>query len=282
VAVNSKENELKKKLFIIGSNARLAKAIINHYQSFELVLPPRSIYESWGNKEKEEEIFNYFQPKLAKNSLIFIASGILNSTDNNEVINSVNLQLPWNVILALNGLDVQIITFGTILEKLRLTNNNYVRSKIELSDRISELKENLPKVTHFRLHTLYGYGLPSPFMFLGQIYEAIKNKSKFNMSSGFQIREYHHLDDVAYAVDRLIRSNILGISEVTAGKGIQLRDLASTVFKAFNLEHLIKIGSIEIKHKEKLSNDYKINPNLSCSNFRNPTEGVVAYLKGII
>jgi nucleoside-diphosphate-sugar epimerase len=102
------------------------------------------------------------------------------------------------------------------------------------------------------------------------------------MSSGFQIRENHHLDDVAYAVDRLIRSNILGISEVTAGKGIQLRDLASTVFKAFNLEHLIKIGSIEIKHKEKLSNDYKINPNLSCSNFRNPTEGVVAYLKGII
>lgn len=280
--VNLKKKSVQKKIFIIGSNARLAKAIINYYKSFELVLLPRSTYKNWGERNKQNEIFSYFQSEVSKNSLIFITSGILNSNQKEEMINAVNFHLPWNIISALKNMDIQIITFGTILEKMRLTDNNYVRSKIELSDRISTLDVGLARISHFRLHTLYGYDAPSPFMFLGQIFDSIKSKSEFKMSSGFQIREYHHFDDVVKAIDHLINLNILGISEITSGKGIQLRELAFTIFKAFNLQHLINIGAIEIKHKEKLLDDYERNSNLKVIDFRAPKEGVIKYLNGIL
>lgn len=279
---SSKKDMTKKKIFIIGGNARLSKAILKHYESHECIVPKREVYQNWWEVENRGTIFEFFKDDISKNSIIFIASGILNSNEEKELIAKVNFMLPWNVIKALECLDVKIITFGTILEKMRITENVYVKSKIQLSDEILDLKSIRPKVTHFRLHTLYGYGSPSKFMFLGEIHDSIKNKTVFNMTSGFQIREYHHLDDVVKSVDFLINKDVQGVSEITDGSGIRLRDLALSLYKNFKLEHLINIGTINIAYKEKLSNDYKKNPMLENINFRNPIEGVSNYLKGIL
>lgn len=274
---------IQRKIFIIGSNARLAKSLINYYKSYKLILPSRDIYENWSDTSSIDEISNYFQSKVTSGSIIFITSGILNSSQNEEIIEAINYQLPKNIILALKSTAVQIVTFGTILEKIRLTDNKYVKSKIKLSDYIKTSQKNVtPNLVHLRLHTLYGYDLPSPFMFLGQIFDSIKNKTDFYMSSGTQIREYHHLDDVAKAVDILLNVNTQGVSEITSGKGIQLKDLALMIYKEFNIEHLINIGVMDIKYKDKFSNDYQINTNLDSENFREPKQGVINYLKTIL
>ena len=269
-------------IFIVGSNARLAKAIIKYYKNCEIILIEREVYRGWGNVESRESIFNFFKNKLCENSIIFITSGILNSKEDFKSIESVNYYLPWNIIRALEGIDSRIITFGTILEKIRNTQNSYIKSKIKLSDKIEKFKSNTTNVTHFQLHTLYGYGLPSSFMFLGQIYNSLKNNLEFKMSSGFQFREYHHLDDVVKSVDFILSHNEKGVIEITSGNGIMLRNLALEIFKKFKCRSLLKISAINDIKNEKLSNDYQKNNNLKNIDFRDPIEGVCHYLESIL
>jgi len=271
-----------KKIFIIGGNARLSKAIIKHYKDHEIIVLQRQLYENWSGLESRNTILDFFKRQVVNKSIVFITSGILDSKENNSIIKKVNYLLPINVIKALNGIDIQIITFGTILEKIRNSENAYVKSKIRLSDTIIELKPKYPRVTHIRLHTLYGYGSPSKFMFLGQIFDSIKNKKIFNMSSGIQIREYHHFDDVVESIDIIVKSDIQGVSEITAGNGIRLRDLASGLFGNFQLVNLLNIGTIDIAHEDKYLNDYKKNDLIKDVYFREPVEGVTEYLKSLI
>lgn len=279
---NSKNNSSLNKIFVIGSNGRLAKAILNYYSITNCICLKREVYQDWYKKENRASILDFFKSQTTNNSAIFITSGILNAKEDTKLIDDVNYHLPWNIIRALEGLDLKIATFGTILENLATSENPYVRSKIKLSDRIKELQSKSLKVVHFRIHTLYGYGYPSEFMFLGQLYTSIKNKEVFNMSSGYQIREYHHLDDVAKSIDIILSKNKNGIVEVTSGNGIRLRDLALRIFEKFNLEHLLHIGNLDIEHKDKFTNDYEKNKDLEEVRFRDPIKGVCNYLKPIL
>jgi len=56
------------------------------------------------------------------------------------------------------------------------------QSKTMLSDYIADFPAVENRPLHLRLHTLYGLGTPSPFMFLGQIYRALLNETFFEMS----------------------------------------------------------------------------------------------------
>jgi len=282
MTIISKKPEEKERIFIIGGNARLAKALVNHYSLDVCNCLKREVYEDWSDKNNRSLIRDFFESKMIKDSIIFITSGVLNSNENPELINKVNYHLPWNIMKALDGCDVKIVTFGTILEKLADSSNNYVKSKIRLSDKINAYRSKSTKVTHFRIHTLYGYGYPSEFMFLGQLFNAIKNEEKFNMSSGHQIREYHHLDDVTEAVDIILSKNREGVTEITSGNGIRLRDLAIGIFEALNAKNLLNIGSLDIQHKDKFSNDYIKNEDLALVDFRNPIKGICDYLRPIL
>ena len=282
MGLSSKDSINKRKLFVIGGNARLAKAILNHFSEFNCIVLERAAYQDWSKKESKEKIRSFFEQQISNDSIIFITSGVLNAKESMEIIDRVNYELPWNIIESLEGLTVKIITFGTILENIRNIDNQYVKSKIKLSDKISEFKSNVTKITHFRLHTLYGYDLPSKFMFLGQIFEALKNKKEFEMTSGYQIREYHHLDDVVASIDVLLSNDVEGISEITSGNGIRLRDLGLHLFQSLQLNHLLQIGSLDVEHEDKFSNDYLKNSYLKDVNFRDPRKGVLDYIKSIL
>ena len=282
MSLASKNTRVNKKIFVIGSNGRLAKAILNYYSEELCTCLKREDYENWSSRKKRDSILNFFKPQIANNSIIFITSGVLNANADEELINNVNFHLPWNIIKALEGLEVKIVTFGTILEKLKISDNIYVKSKIKLSDKIETFQSEVTKVAHFRIHTLYGYGYPSEFMFLGQLYNAIKQNEKFNMSSGYQIREYHHLDDITKSIEVILSKNKKGIVELTSGTGIRLRDLALCIFEEFNLEHLLNIGSLDIEHKDKFTNDYIKNEDLKEVEFRDALQGVCDYLKPIL
>lgn len=272
----------KRKIFIIGSRGRLAKAIVNYYSENKCYCLEREIYEDWSDESKLPEIRDFFESTIVDESVIFITSGVLNSKADKALLNKVNYHLPWNIIKSLEGLKIKIVTFGTILEKLADSTNPYVKSKIRLSSKIDSFSSKSTKVFHFQIHTLYGYGYPSDFMFLGQLYNAIKKQEKFNMSSGHQIREYHHLDDVVKSVDIILSKNTQGVIELTNGSGIKLRDLAMGVFKEFNLMHLLNIGNLDIQHKDKFINDYTKNKDIELVDFRNPINGVCDYLRSIL
>ena len=271
-----------RKKFIIGSNGRLAQAIINYYGDQGCFCLKREEYRNWGNINDLSSVKEFFIPKLSPGDTIFITSGILNSKEEPSLVNEVNFLLPSNIIEALQGLEVNIVTFGTILENLKSSENVYVQSKIRLSEKVKDFRSEFTRVTHFRLHTLYGYDLPSEFMFLGQIYSALKNNSVFNMTSGIQIREYHHLDDVVNSMEVLLSKNRIGVNEITSGNGIRLRDLALRIFAHFNSEHLLRMGELSIEQEEKYLNDYKRNVDLENIDFRDPFDGVIHYLKTIL
>lgn len=277
-----KNTPQKRKIFVIGSNGRLAQSLLNYYKEDACICLNRSEYENWDQEHYRPKINAYFKSQITSENILFITSGILNAKEDSERIEKVNFKLPHNIIMAVNGLDLTVVTFGTILEKLKESTNPYVKSKIQLSKMLLNLPPSATRVIHFRLHTLYGYGEPNTFMFLGQLFSALKKKEKFNMTSGQQIREYHHLDDVAIAIDTILSKPQHGIVEITSGNGIRLRDFALRIFEEFKFQDLLNIGGLEIEHKDKFQNDYKKNEDLKEIDFRDPVKGVCEYLKPLL
>jgi hypothetical protein len=122
-----------------------------------------------------------------------------------ELLLGVNYCLPQNIIKGTTKLGAKVITFGTVMELIRTTKNPYIKSKITLSDYVEELSTKSNKALHIQMHTLYGAGQPNSFMFLGQILDAILNNKPFHMTSGRQLREYHHIVDEAKVVKYMIK-----------------------------------------------------------------------------
>ncbi|MBT8270814.1 MAG: NAD-dependent epimerase/dehydratase family protein [Flavobacteriaceae bacterium] len=273
----------KDNIIIIGGRSRLALALIKLFsEDYSLSVPERETYASWSGESDLKEIKAFFSKYNLDRSIVVISSGVLNSKAAEDEITAVNFSLPKNIMEALKGSGALIITCGTIMENLKETSNPYVRSKIALSNYLKGIDQNEQPWMHLRLHTLYGFKEPSPFMFLGLIYDSLKTQSVFEMSSGLQYREYHHFDDVAQSLKALIDRNQSGIQEITAGNGIRLRDLALGIYKYFQQEDLLAIGAVEIEHQEKFTNDYIRNPHLKDVAFKEPIKGVNNYLDALL
>ncbi|ATM93996.1 ADP-glyceromanno-heptose 6-epimerase [Yersinia frederiksenii] len=227
--------------FVIGGRGRLGNAICKSYLPEDITSLDRSIYANWWNIACQDDISRYFEARTKPGSLIFITAGILDPKLAQEAHLNVNYLLPKNIIEATSHLGLKVVTFGTIMEELVSTKNAYIESKSMLSNFISELSD--VNTLHIRIHTLYGNGLPSPSMFLGQLYSALKNRSIFKMSSGNQLREYHHIDDDVAAIHTLINKKIHGIFNLNHGKPVKLKDIASYVFEKLFSEELLSIGA---------------------------------------
>ena len=86
------------------------------------------------------------------------------------------------------------------------------------------------RAIHLHLHTLYG-GQPHPHMFLGQMIGALERGAEFHMTSGEQLREYHHAHDIAGAM--LAGRDWESAREpvhLSSGAPVRLADLARAVF----------------------------------------------------
>ncbi len=273
--------KMERSIFIIGASSKLSQSIREIYSEDKICDVYRDTYTSWIGENSQNIIQTFFENRISNNSIIFITAAILNPKTPFQEVFDMNYNLPVNIIESLTEYNPRIVTLGTILEKLGPSNNNYVSSKIKLSTKIESLiKKNL-RITHFRLHTLYGKGYPNEFMFLGQIFYAIKNKTDFHMSSGEQIREYHHYDDVVSSINTFLDNETSGIVEITFGNGMAIKDLAIKIFDFFEKSELLKIGSKNLDFKEKFQNDYKKNEDIKID-FKEPISGITKYLKTII
>jgi nucleoside-diphosphate-sugar epimerase len=265
-----------KTIVLVGSTGILGSAIAKEFRQTEIWCVSRSETAEW-IKGGEKTIAKSFS-KLKPGSIIINAVGEVNPRKPLDELISVNSNLPKKFMKISNELDLKLITMGTILENTPEIGkiNNYVMSKQEFLKTISQ--SNLsPNHLHLQLHTLYGGEKSHPTSLVRQICEAITQKKQLRMSSGFQIREYHHVIDEVQALKRFILSLEFGIVPLNAGMPIQIRRLAQAVFDKFNLsDYLVfdeTLDSIDI-----LQADYTKTPFLHDINFRNPIAGVQEYI----
>ena len=269
-------------IYILGGEGRLGRSLSNAYGPEEAVSLSRKVYENWSREGASDEVSSFFRSINApEGSLVYVCSGLLDPKLPEHELMRVNFSLPKNVIKGASKAGLRTVTFGTIMEKLQQSENAYIKSKKMLGNFVENLTNNKHLVCHFRLHTLYGVGEPSSFMFLGQILESLKSDAVFEMSSGEQLREYHHIEDDVCAIKFLTSKESAGIMDLNHGTPITLKELAVHLFHSFDRSKLLKVGALK-----RVNTDYLCISNrpseLQEFEFRETLSSVESYMKNCL
>ena len=265
-------------VYLIGARGRLGRALANEYSDSGVVSLDRSVYEDWSRPFMSDAISRYFD-KCSENDTLFVTSGLLDPGLSQEDLMRVNYHLPKNLVDGAAKLGVRVITFGTLMEALSSSKNAYVQSKLALNEYVGTVATINKPVIHFQMHTLYGVGQPDAFMFLGQILTAIRNTRVFKMTSGKQLREYHHLADEAKAIRTIVESNSVGVMDLSHGQPLSLKTIAEGVFQAFGKGSLLDAGALPEPSEENYTKIFKLSVGLNQGMFRDSLSGVVDYMK---
>jgi nucleoside-diphosphate-sugar epimerase len=182
---------------------------------------------------------------------VVFAAGVTDPSAPPEQLWRSNGAFPIAVIEATSRREsVRYLTLGTVFELFPdfAEANAYVDSKRRLWRCLQAAGTLIHdrRVVHVRLHTVYG-GRPKPHMFLGQMITALCSATQFRMSSGHQLREYHHVQDVAGALLAILDSESTFGPEplmLSAGEPVRLVDLAGAVFEACGRPDLLRVGAI--------------------------------------
>jgi nucleoside-diphosphate-sugar epimerase len=217
------------------------------------------------------------------------AAGLVDPRADPADLDRINVEAPLRLVEHLSDHvgpgRRRLITFGSVLERRpELAGSNaYLSSKARLFGRWKQMHAELPLTwIHVHLHTLYGGSQPPhPFMFTGQMLAALTNGSRFQMSGGEQLREYHHLDDIAQSIVRFLQSVSPKprLLELSCGRPVRLRDLAQAVFEHFRALELLSIGARPACNAEIYENEYAYTPDLAA--YREPCAGVIAWFEGL-
>lgn len=195
---------------------------------------------------------------------VVVASGLISPERGESALLEANLKIPQRIADSLKNPGSRILTIGTIQERFEeaCQKNPYLHSKLILGKWMKQNwnGEGDGKCLHVRLHTVYSEK-PKPHMFLGQIARALKENTPFEMSAGSQLREYHHVDDVAGAIAKLLMTEWhTPVVELSSGDPVKLSDLAQRVFNHFKKPELLKIGVKQIQQGENLNQIFSPSP----------------------
>lgn len=249
---------------IIGSNGNVAIQLKEQFP--DAVVINRRQFEFWNYPN---ELRTMFKDEPVE---IYVAIGILSSQSKTSELERVNVQIPILIAGAIKGTDSRIVTFGSIIKKDQniCSSNPYIHTKKKLS---KYLQNNLQEdeFLHLRLHTLYGGKKLNSEMFLGQLFISIKDGTEFLMSSGPQIREYHHIEDDLKAMELLQVNEHKGIQEISHGEVFTLIEIAEQVLYYFDAPQLLIAGKKEepsaeifspLGFRSKTLEDFQFRPTL--------------------
>ena len=226
---------------ILGQSGNLGREFLNLYGASIGTIPiDRQLTKTWISESSVSDIRSYLQAirKKTQRLNLFVCTGMTDPKKEAEV-NLVNNLFPKKIVEASENLDIRIITFGTVQEDWNL-NNHYIDSKRQFSMWLEQ--SNTGYVCNFKLHTLYGGIRTDNNLFLSQIIRCLESGIKFKMSSGLQIREYHHQAQVTEYIDFLLKSETLDHPHhISHGQPISLRNLAEYIFDRFCVKELLDI-----------------------------------------
>lgn len=261
--------------FIVGAGGRLGQALSRHFNTEPVYCLERAQYDNWGATDGAAR---FLDSHAGPGDTILVAAGLLDPAMPAAEHVKVNVALPSSIIAAAADRDIAVVTFGTVMETLQAHPNAYVSSKVSLA-RIVAAAAVAGPVTHVRVHTLYGGGAPSPFMFLGQILTSLRTGLPFEMTSGLQLREYHHVDDEARAIGTLCEAGVRGVVDLSSGAPVRLRELAIAIFEAFGASEMLRLGARAEPAEENYGAVFQPHPLLGLGNFRPAVQSVVKYLQ---
>jgi nucleoside-diphosphate-sugar epimerase len=264
--------------FILGGRGRLGAALARAHAGQNIISLERDVYEGWSAPGAAKAVADYFAPWAGSDATVYVASGLLDPRLDAQQLAAVNLELPKNVLAGAGIHGLRVVTFGTVMERLLTQQNPYVQSKSALGRHVADLAHAGADVAHVQVHTLFGSGEPSPFMFLGLIANALRAQTQFRMTQGTQLREYHHVDDEARAVLQLIKAGRRGVFDLSSGAPVSLRDLAETTFAAFGASALLELGAIPEPLDENYATVFAPDPLLASDAFRPTLPAIHAYL----
>ena len=260
----------------------MAKALASSFPNSRIV--KREVFHNWGSDSGVKEIEKYFSSLDEHVIRVFNCAGITNTSSNPIHLQDLNFKMPRNLLTYCNGKDMQVVTFGSVMENFAKYSetNNYLKSKISLRNWIVENFNTSKFSLHLQMHTLYGGMRVQQHMFLGQIIESIRRQELFRMSAGNQIREYHHIDDDVAALKILLSQSKSGIQSISHGSPIKLSDLAQYIFSTFGIEDLLSIGQLESSNYENQDVVFEPNIDFTPVNFRETKVGVVNWIRGVL
>ena len=256
---------------IVGRNGNLAKKLKDRYPNARVI--PSKEYLTW------EKVLDVRKIIDSETTDIFVAIGIVSRRASAQDLELINYKIPALIASAVSSTDSRIITFGTIMEKkLQLSAKNpYVASKNRLS---LYLQNNLEprSYLHLLINTLYGGYRMNPEMFLGQLFASIKTNSRFNMSDGSQIREYHHIEDDLRALELFLEKRVGGVQEISHGESFHLEEIARQVLIHFNMEERLIRGALNSPTEEIYEPIGVKNLLLKEISFRPTIDGIISYI----
>lgn len=267
--------------FILGGRGRLGQALSRQFAAGGVCGLDREVYQDWSAEDGASGAARFFDSHAVRGDTVLVASGLLDPALPAAELARINVTLPSNIIAAAATRGLHVLTFGTVMETLQANPNPYVRSKLALAG-IAAVAAATQAVTHIRVHTLYGAGEPSPFMFLGQILTSLRSGTPFEMTSGRQLREYHHVDDEARAIATLCDAGVRGVFDLSSGTPVTLRDLALAIFDAFDAGPLLRLGARPEPAEENYGAVFQAHPLLRASDFRPTIPSVVSYLQAYV
>ncbi|WP_457281206.1 NAD-dependent epimerase/dehydratase family protein [Polaromonas sp. P5_D5] len=268
-------------IFILGARGRLGHAIHASQDPARVEAPDHSIYSEWWRDDGADEAARFFESRhAAEDSVVYVATGIIDPGRPHDEHERINFSLAKNVVQGATRTGARVITFGTVMEKVVDDKglNPYYWSKTKLGRFVEEFCATSRLGLHIRLHTLFGGRAPDPFMFLGQILQAIDRNAEFRMTPGMQLREYHHIDDEVAAIFRLADSHASGSVELSHGMPVMLKNLATYIFEAQDRLDLLKIGALPGPVNDNYEFLFERTPALDGLNFRDTLPAVADYL----
>ncbi|QNK75208.1 NAD-dependent epimerase/dehydratase family protein [Variovorax sp. PAMC28562] len=266
---------------VLGATGRLGSALCGALASFGVLAPSRQVYSDWWRADASATIREYLRKQSPRIAVIHIAAGIIDPSASGEAHGRINLEMPLRILDAASSLGIRVITFGTVLETLGNieVGTGYVASKAALGREVTARSQHGVDALHIRLHTLYGGDAPTPFMFLGQMLSALRAAQPFEMSSGTQLREYHHVDDEGPAIRTLAAAPVKGCLLLSHGDPLTLAELAQHCFQRFGHSSLLRIGAVPAPLRDNFATRFARTPQLERHSFRDARAAVPEYLK---
>lgn len=268
-----------KRVLILGQNGNLAQALLRQYPKATTV--GKDEFLAWmRNPSRMKEFFSEIGV-LTDEVDLFNCAGITNANADVDEITLANFRIPVFLSEQSAILDYRLITFGTVMEQIPkyAMSNPYLESKLRFYNEYLSNTHWANSNLHIQMHTLYGGKRIHPHMFLGQIYSALIDKKSFKMSGGLQIREYHHIDDVAKAIRLLEETQHYGVNNISHGFPEKLKDIAESIFNHFNAVNLLKLSSSSMDENDNRELIFKKSKEMPEMYFRPTIVNIIQWLE---
>lgn len=206
-------------------------------------------------EKKDSEVLQKIK-EFKPDVLIHCACSYGRKNETSEQILNSNFSLGIKVLKYLIKLDKNIL-FLNIGTPLKKNTNEYALTKnffLEYSELLLKEKFTKIKIIHLLPQHFFGYGDDETKFTSFVINSLKKNIPELHLTSGEQVRDFFHIEDLISAIDVIIknRNEIKNFKriEIGSGKPVTVKDFVELSKKLIGSNTSLKFGSINLRENE--------------------------------